>query len=164
MKILLIVVLFFASLFVGYAFSKKYRKRQQFFEAFVMLCQKFDVEINFSKERIKNIFLNLDESHKARLLGIDRNYISFLDQEAELSKELLFKSISFLKEEEKDLLFIFFKSLGRSDLESQSKEIKNYLTRFEGLTQSAQQDNKKYGSLSVKLGLIVGLFIVILLI
>lgn len=164
MKFLLLIFLAGITTFIGYSFSKKYRLRADFFQSIVMLCQKFDVEINFSRERVKNIFLNLDEKHKKKLYGIDRNYISFLDQEGELNKELLFKNISFLKEDEKDMLLMFFKSLGRSDLDSQSKEIKNFQSRFDGISTSVAADNKKYGSLSIKLGLIAGLFIVVLFI
>ena len=164
MKIILIVILFATSLSIGYFFAAKYRKRQQFFQSMVMLCQKFDVEINYSKERVKNVISNLDEKHKNKLFGIDKNYISFLDQENSLDKDTLFKNISFLKEDEKDLIYMFFKSLGRSDLDSQSKEINNFLSRFETLSSAAEKDNKKYGSLSIKLGLIAGLFITVLFI
>ncbi|MBQ8444411.1 MAG: stage III sporulation protein AB [Clostridia bacterium] len=164
MKIFIIAVLCCIALYLGYFFSRKYRHRYQFFQAIVMLCQKFDVEINYSKERIKNILINLDEKHKNKLFGLDKNFLAFLNQESELNKEQLFKNISFLKADEKDILFIFFKSLGRSDLDSQSKEIQNYLSRFESICQSAEAENKKYGSLSIKLGIVASLFIIILFI
>ena len=86
----------------------------QFFQSVVMLCQKFDIEINYSKERVKNILLSLDDKHKTKLQGIDKNYISFLNQQNPLTKELLFKGISFLKEDEKDVLFVFFKLQGNA--------------------------------------------------
>lgn len=164
MKIFLIAILILFALYLGYHCSKKYRKRQQFFQAMVMLCQKFDVEINYSKERVKNIILSLDDKQKNMLQGIDKNYISFLNQETNLTKEALFQGISFIKEEEKDILFMFFKSLGRSDLEGQSKEIKNFIQRFDNLCKAAETDNKKYGSLSIKLGIIASLFVLILFI
>ena len=164
MKIVIISILIFTAIYIGIFFSKKYRKRMQFFQSVVMLCQKFDVEINYSKERVKNILLSLDDKSKTKLHGIDKNYISFLNQQNPLTKELLFKGISFLKEDEKDVLFVFFKSLGRSDLDSQSKEIKNHLQRFEGIYKDTEVDNKKYGSLSIKLAIIASLFVLILFI
>lgn len=129
-----------------------------------MLCQKFDVEINFSKERLKNIFENLDAKQKDKLYGLVENFLSYIEQENPLEKDTLFKGITFLKEEEKDVVFMFFKSLGRSDLASQSKEAKNFLTRFETLASSSNNDNKKFGSLSIKLGIIAGLFIIVIFI
>lgn len=164
MKFIILFALAGVCIFVGYMFSKKYRQRANFFSALVMLCQKFDVEINFSRERLKNIFENIDEKQKSRLCGLVDNFISFIEQENPLEKEILFKGISFLKEEEKDVIFMFFKTLGRSDVDSQSKEAKNYQSRFENLSSLASGENKKYGSLSIKLGLIAGLFIIVLFI
>ena len=143
-------------------FSKKYKRRANFFQALVTLCQKFDVEINFSRDRLKNIFNSIDEKIKTNLCGIDKNFIAYLDKETSLEKEELFKNINFLKDNEKDVIFPFFRALGRSDVDSQSKEIKNYQSRFENISLLAIQDNKKYGSLSIKLGLIAGLFVVVI--
>lgn len=164
MKYLLLCLFAGVCVFVGFMFSKKYRQRSNFFNALVMLCQKFDVEINFSRERLKNIFENLDTKQKNKLYGLVENFIAFIEQESLLEKESLFKGISFLKEEEKDVIFLFFKTLGRSDVDSQSKEAKNYLSRFENIASIANNDNKKYGSLSIKLGVIAGLLIVVLFI
>ena len=69
-----------------------------------------------------------------------------------------------MKDNEKDLIFTFFKSLGRSDVDSQSKEIKNFQMRFDELVSTTTQENKKYGALSIKLGLIVGLIVVVIFI
>ncbi len=164
MKFVILAVMAGISVYIGYMFSKKYKTRANFFQALVMLCQKFDVEINYSRERLKNIFNSLDEKQKHKLHGIDDNYISFINKESPLERDYLFKNIKFLKEEEKDVIFMFFKSLGRSDVDSQSKEIKNFQARFENLSGSANSDNKKYGSLSIKLGIIAGLVIVVLFI
>ena len=59
---------------------------------------------------------------------------------------------------------MFFKTLGRSDVDSQSKEIKNYQSRFESFSNSSFNENKKYGGLSIKLGIIAGLLIIVLFI
>ena len=164
MKYVLLITLSCTSIFAGYFYSKKYRKRSKFFQSLVSLCQKFDVEINFSKERLKNIFANIDEKQKHDLCGLIENFISFIEQENPLEKETLFKGIAFLKEDEKDIIFMFFKTLGRSDVDSQSKEAKNYLSRFESLSVSSINDNKKFGSLSIKLGIVGALFIAVLFI
>ncbi len=164
MKFVLLALLAALSIFIGYIFSRKYRLRANFFQALVLLCQKFDVEINYSRERLKNIFSSLDQKQKDNLSGIDNNYISFIDKESPLEKEFLFKNINFLKDSEKDLIFMFFKNLGRSDVDSQSKEIKNFQARFENLSSQAHTENKKYGALSIKLGIIGALVVVIILI
>ena len=121
MKYVLLILLVCVATFIGYVFSKKYRTRANFFQALLYLCQKFDIEINYSRERLKNIFLNLDDKNKNSLKGIDKNYIAFIDKEVPLDKDSLFKGINFLKDNEKDLIFTFFKSLGRSDVVNQRK-------------------------------------------
>ena len=126
MKYFLLISLVFITTFIGYLSSKKYKTRSNFFQALLYLCQKFDIEINFSRERLKNIFENIDEKNKGYLKGINTNFISFIDKETSLDKDNLFKGINFLKDDEKDVIFTFFKSLGRSDVDSQSKKIKNF--------------------------------------
>ncbi len=164
MKYILLILLVCATSFIGYTFSKKYRIRAKFFQSLLYLCQKFDIEINFSRERLKKIFENLDEKNKSNLKGIDKNFISFIDKEVSLEKENLFKGIPFLKEDEKDLIYTFFKSLGRSDVDSQSKEIKNFQSRFDAIVTQTNAENKKYGSLTMKLGIIAGLLLVVIFI
>ena len=159
-------IFFFSAIFIyiGFAFSKKYRQRQQFFNAIILLCHKFDVEINFSRDRIINIFQSIDDKLKTQLFGIDKNYINYLTNENTLEKENLFKNINFLKDDEKDLLFIFFRTLGRSDIDSQSKEIKTFSSKFEEFAKKAQLENKKYGSFSIKIAFLASIFVFILFI
>lgn len=164
MKYFFIIIFIAIFLYIGFFFSKKYRQRQQFFNAIILLCHKFDVEINFSRERIKNIFESLDEKIKSQLFGIDKNYIAYLSEQNALDKHSLFHNINFLKEDEKDLIFVFFKTLGRSDIDSQSKEIRTFSSRFDEIFKSAQQENKKYGTFSIKLAIIASIFILILFI
>ena len=164
MKYLFLAVLSGISVYIGYIFSRKYKIRANFFQALVMLCQKFDVEINYSRERLKNIFLGLDEKQKKKLQGIDINFLSYINNETNFDRDSLFRNLRFLNEEAKDVIFMFLKNLGRSDVDSQSKEIKNFQTRFETLSVTANNENKKYGSLSVKLGIVAGLVIIVILI
>lgn len=164
MKFILIAIFVAICFYIGYVFSKKYKVRENFFLSLIMLCEKFDVEINYSRQRLKNIFLSFDEKQQKALQGIDKNFLSFIEKENALDKDNLFKGISFLKENEKEIIFSFFKSLGRSDVDSQSKEVKNYQNRFSELSKTAVEENKKYGRLSFKLGIIAGLFIIVLFI
>ena len=164
MKYILLATLAAVCVFIGFVFSRKYRRRAHFYQALLYLCQKFDIEINYSRERLKNIFANLDEKHKNDLQGIEKNFISFLDGTKPLEKATLFEGVNFLKEDEKDLIFTFFKSLGRSDVDSQTKEVKNFQARFESISSTVNNENKKYGSLSIKLGIVAGLLLVVVFI
>jgi len=163
-KYVLLGMLFCVCVFVGYMFSLKYKRRQRFFSSIILFAEKLDVEINYSRERLKKLILEFDVSQKKNLCGIDENYIDYLDGKGELTSASLFKNISILKASEKDLLLLFFKNLGRSDVENQSKEIKGYIKRFETLSSASDTENKKYGSLCTKFGIIAGLFLVVILI
>lgn len=163
MKYTFLIILVLSCILIGYIFSRKYRVRKDFFLSLVYLCQKFDIEINYSRERLKNIFDSLEEKHKSKLCGIDKNFISFINKEIKLDKDSLFKGINFLKENEKDIITMFFKTLGRSDVESQIKEIKNYQIKFDEMSNLAINENKKYGMLSLKLGIITGLLLIVIL-
>ena len=121
------------------------------------------MEINFSRGPLKKLIEGMDEKTKRNLFGLDKNFLNYLSGSEELTQEALFKNCPVLKPEEKEMVFLFFKSLGRSDVLGQSKEILNFVKRFdENLTKCASE-NKKYGSLSLKLGFIAGLFIVVIL-
>ena len=163
MKWVLMAMLFCLCVAVGYFSSLKYRKKLAFYSALIMLAQKLDVEINFSRERIKKLINNFDVKSKSNLLGVDKAFNDYLEKGGELTSERLFEKNSPIKQEEKEVVTMFFKSLGRSDVENQTKEIKNFISRFEKFLSEASQDNKKYGSLGTKIGIIAGLAVVILL-
>ena len=162
MKYIFLLFIFLVSVGFGYFYSRKYRIRVNFFRSLVMLCQKFDVEINFSRARVRNILLSIDEKTKNKLCRIDNNYLLYLEGQNALTREELFNGINFLKENEKDIIYPFFNLLGKTDVDSQSKEIKNYQSRFESFYEIAEADNKKYGVLSFKLGIITGLFLIVI--
>ena len=164
MKILVIALLAAGCIGMGYMFSLKYKKRYVFFKTLVMICQKLDVEINYSRERLKNLFTGFDDKTKKNLQGLDKNFLAYLENNAPLDEGTLFKGLNFLKQGEKDVILTFFRSLGRSDLASQSKELKNFEARFDDLSQSATSEHKKYGSLCLKLGIVAALVVVVLLV
>ena len=164
MKWVLIAVLFAACVLIGWIFSMRYKKREWFYSALIMFAQKLDVEINFSRERLKKLIEAMDEKNKKNLYGLDKNYLTYLDGTAELSQEALFKNIQILKADEKETIFLFFFFFCRSDVMGQSKEIANFSKRFDESLSKCSQENKKYGSLCIKLGVIAGLFLLVILI
>ncbi len=164
MKFVLIVIISAMCVFFGFVFSSKFKKRMKFFNALILLCQKLDLEINYSRERLKILIDGIDENIKRDLLGVDSNFMKILADGSECSSELLFKNLSVIKSSEKEVITMFFKNLGRSNLENQSREIKNYLSRFESLCEQASTDEKKFGKLGLKLGIISALAVFIILI
>lgn len=163
MKYFIIIFIFILCVFIGYIFSIKYKKRKNFFSSIITLANKLSLEINFSRERLKILIENSDFSSKKYLYEIDKKFVDFLDKKSELTEEYLFEKIDFLTKEEKEIVYMFFKTLGRSDVENQTKEIQNFLKRFSQSYEQCESQQKKYGPLSVKLGIVAGLFFAVLI-
>ncbi len=163
MKYLLILLIFALCTYVGFLFSAKYTKRKKFFSALIAFADKLSLEINYSRERLKVLIENFDSKQRKSLLGVDEAFLQYLEKKEELSSETIFKKAGVLKSEEKDAVLLFFKTLGRSDVENQTKEINSFVSRFSEIKTTCDQEQKKYGSLSLKLGIIAGLFCAVIM-
>lgn len=163
MKYVLIVIVFCACVMVGYIISNRFSRRKKFFTSLIAFADKISVEINFSRERLKILIENFDTSNKNNLLGIEKRFLDYLDKKCELTNEEIFQKNDLLKPEEKDLILLFLKTLGRSDVENQTKEINSFVSRFNEIKSVCDVEHKKYGSLSMKLGVIAGLFCAIIM-
>lgn len=163
MKYVFIVLIFCICTGIGIFFSQKYLKRKRFFSSLISLADKLSIQINFSRERLRVLIEGFDENMKKHLLGIDENFLLFLDKQTELSSEAIFKKADCLKNEEKEVVLQFLKTLGRSDVENQTKEIQGFMARFQEYKKKSDEEQKKYGSLAVKLGVIAGLFCAVIL-
>lgn len=163
MKYVFIALIFCVCVIIGYVYSIKYLQRKRFFRSLVSLAEKLALEINFSRERLRVLIENFDPSYKKNLLGVDVAFCDYLDRKSELNEQEIFKKATVLKEDEKTTVFLFLKTLGRSDVENQTKEINNFISRFNEIKTSCDQDQKKYGTLAIKLGIVAGLFFAVIL-
>lgn len=163
MKYVFIVTIFGLCVAVGYIISSKYSKRKKFFSSLILLADKLSLEINFSRERLKILLQNFDSANKKNLLSIDEKFVEYLDKQSELTAENIFKKADILKTDEKDAIMLFLKALGRSDVENQTKEIQTFVLRFEEMKNKCDVEQKKYGTLSMKLGIVAGLFFVVVM-
>ena len=165
MRYILIAIIVFGVSYIGYGISRYYRKRKRYFEDLILISERLSVDISFSKDNLQTIILNSINSYGNDFKKSVNGYLEYLkDNKTEFTNELLFKKSSLIKEEEKETIFLFFKSLGRLDASNQVSEIGNFKTKFISLKDNAEIDNKKFGSLSFKLAIVVALLIIILLI
>ena len=164
MKILIIALLFCLCVLIGWRVSMRFQKRKKFFASLISLADKLSLEINFSRERLKVLIENCDDAMRKNLLEIDNRFVDYLDRKIELDSKQIFKNADILKNEEKEVVLLFLKALGRSDVENQTKELKNFISRFNEIKSQCDQEQKKYGTLSFKLGIVAGLFLAIILI
>jgi stage III sporulation protein AB len=165
MKFILMAVIVVGVSYVGYGISRYYRKRKRYFSDLILLSERLSVDISFTKDYLVSICSRSVVSFGSDLKNTVNSYIEFLkNNETELTSELIFKKSSLIKEEEKEVVFLFFKSLGRLDASNQISEIENFKNKFIAYKNEAEIEDKKFGSLSFKLALLLALLIVILLI
>lgn len=165
MKYLLIAIVVFGISYIGYGFGKYYRKRKRFFEDLIFVSERLCVDISFSKDNLQKILFNSIESYGKDLKSVICSYIEYLkDNKIQLNNNLLFKKSTLIKDEEKETIFLFFKSLGRLDASNQVSEINNFKSKFISLKDNADVENKKFGTLSLKLAILFALLLIILMI
>lgn len=165
MKIILVGIVLLGMGYIGFGIASFYRRRKRFFDDLILLCEKLCVDISFSKENLSSIISANKASFSKDFKGVLGGYLNFLNlKENEVSSSSLFKKQSIISSEEQESITLFFKSLGRLDASNQIVEIENFKEKFLALKKKADEENKKFGSLSLKLILLFGVLIVILLI
>lgn len=158
----MIIVLVSACTYVGHGFSKHYVLREEFFKALDLFLKKMNLEINFSREKLKPIISNYITPCK-ELDFILKNFLLALGTK-KLNENELFLKTKLLKPDEKQMIFSFFKSVGHFDLSGQTEHINNFLKNFNFYLQTSKEEKTKYGTLFTKLGIIIGVLISLILI
>ena len=109
------------------------------------------------------------EKVSAEMLLQDKELKKILDSytlclnEGKACSEEIFKEVKILKDEEKHVILCFFSELGKLDVYNQTKQIENSKIKFQEIVNSCTEEKKKYGTLYLKLGIILGLLIALIL-
>lgn len=148
--------------YIGYGLSAYYNSRMKFFKNLELLFEKLCLEINFSQHKLISIMQDFQTQNK-EVLKLIKNYVDCLNNDLKLSNELLFKNIKILNEEEKNILNLFFLSLGKLDVANQIKQLDGQKEQIKSFYLKAEQEAQKYGPLYMKLGIILGLTIALIL-
>ncbi len=162
MKIALIIVLIGCCTYIGYGFSKYYSNRKTFYLDLILLMDKLKLDIAFSKEKISNIISSYEPMSKS-LKTLCQNFVNMLQQN-QFNQDSLFENINILKNEEKNTIALFFKTLGRFDLENQANHIVSFQNQIQQYKTLSENMYDKYGTIFTKLGFIVGVLLSLLLI
>ena len=165
MKIVLLSIVVLGMVYIGFGILRFYQGRKRFFEDLTLFCNKLCVDISFSKENLKTIINQNIGSYGKNFKGVLQGYLQYLENnENVLSVDSLFKKSSLQKEDEKEFILQFYKDLGRLDASNQVLEIQNYKAQFENYRKNAEEENKKFGGLSLKLMILFGILVAIILI
>jgi stage III sporulation protein AB len=161
-KILLGIAIVMFTGFCGFVFSKKYRLRKKFFAQLWEFNERFLSEITYFRRPLTEFVGKY--AYEGEFGVVLNNYFQGLKEESEQNAELDFSDCSFLKTDEKSVLYDYFKSLGRGDSNAQKtyfSSAKEMLAKWKNQTET---ESKKYGDLYIKLGFLCGLLILILIV
>lgn len=156
MKIVLLIVVVALFSYIGYGFSSYYTNRTKFFKNLELLFDKLTHEINFSQGKLIEIIKDFD-THNKDVNQLSKNFINALEFDLELNREKIFDGIKILNEEEKDVIVLFLKSLGKFDAYNQTKQLENQKMQINNFFLNAEEEQKKYAPLYLKIGVIAGL-------
>ena len=145
---------------VGYLFATKFRNRRLFFSQFKLFNERFLSEIEFSKRPIKE-FVQL-YAYKGDFNDILRIYLENLGKYTDFS--VVFPEIIYLEKEDARMVCDYFDSLGKGDSSTQKSNYLGFSTRLYESYQKSELEYKKYANLYVKLGVLIGLAIIIVII
>lgn len=151
--IILYMSVVFGCVYLGVMASKKLQERQSFFEDMRDFLSGYLTNISFLQNEFKMVV---------------NDYVRF-KPEADFSRFLLsyiegvISPPDFLTAKEQSEVVTILKSLGKQDEESERKVVESSLNLIKVRVDMATIRTQKYSSFSVKLGLLVGVLLVILL-
>lgn len=140
------------SIFLGYRLSTRYTEKKDFYKNFKLFNNKLENEVSFSNNTILSIIKQSD---------INVLFYNLLSQKILNGQE---GNISFITKDEKEYFYNYLETIGKTDKATQLKLInatKIYLTEK---LKISEEDEKKYKTLYIKMGFLIGLLIFILII
>lgn len=148
--------------YVGYSISSYYINKKKFYYCILNFVNNLKIQINFLEESLEKI-LNNEKVCNKDFMRLIENYKKMLYKQSCL-KDDLFIGISILSEQEEDVIYNFFKTLGRLDMENQITIIDNFIGAIDNYYVISKNDCNKYSGLYTKLGIIIGAFLSLIII
>ena len=161
LKVLSGIAIILFSTLCGYVFAKKYRQRRLFFTQFYQFNQRFLNEIAYYRRPIKEFFATY--SYKGEFNDFLKEFYENLDARSHSIGEYLL-GFTFLKKEDRTVIEDYFYMIGKGDSFSQNAYFSSVKEKLFSLQKEAEESNKKHGDLYVKMGFLVGIFILILIV
>ena len=152
-KVFCLLTMFVGFSYFGVVMGKNYVKKEKFFCEVLSFLNILSNNINFNKNKLTNIIAENVGNFKT-----DFKYVlnGFLNNEI--------VEVPFLTEYEKQKLYDFLNSVGAYDVEGELSNIERYKQIFNNFYNDSLENSKKYGVLYSKLGIMLGLIVVIIFI
>lgn len=153
LKFICLLIMFAGVSYIGIELGSNYSKKEKFFSELNMFCNMLINNIKFNKNKISVVINDNINNYSSDL----KEYLScFLNDKL--------NDLSFINKYQNQKIREFFLGLGSFDTSNEINYINNYKILFEEFLSNSKEENKKYGALYSKLGIMVGLILVILFI
>ncbi len=165
-KTILLITIFLLSTAIGLLISKMYENRVTELKQFKNILNILKTKIKFTYEPLKEIFRQISQDKSTKIEEIFENMtykLSFEDVKTSWRDSIQEADIS-ITQEDKDVLKELGKILGQTDADSQVSEIEVTETFLDMQIEKAEENRKKNQKIYKTLGVLVGLFFVIILI
>ena len=151
--IILYLSLIFSCVYLGVVQSRKLQERQLFYENLRDFLSQYRSNINFLQ---KEFIAVVEEYNLSNNSGV---FSKLLVSHVHGTDE----KIEFLSEKENAEVKSILSSLGQNDEDTETKLVESAISLIKTRTETATKRAERYSSFSVKLGLLVGVLLVILL-
>ena len=151
--------------FLGYFFSKKYRKRKEFFLQMSQFNERFLTEITYYKRPISKFLATRDYKGEFDLL-LQTFYASLQEESCAGARfmEIRKEEYSFLNVDERAFVEDYFQTIGKGNTLSQKEYFSSVKTELSLRREKSESECKKLVDLYVKLGLLAGLAVLIIIV
>lgn len=153
MRLISGIILLAVSTFLGFYYSRKYTERRKAFKSLDAFNSKLKEEVAFAKTSIVAIVKNIEND----------NIINEYIRDFFLSKKENPEKLKNLSEEEKNFFVDYVRRIGQGDKKSQKEYLEAAELKINGYVVAAEEADKKYRPLCIKLGFLFGLIILIIL-
>ncbi|MPW25137.1 hypothetical protein GC105_04955 [Alkalibaculum sp. M08DMB] len=171
LKILGLMIIFISCVYIGKFMASSYEKRYIELLTFINFIDYFETEISYTSTPVIEILDSLTDKIKSPfkeiIIGVSEELTSYGYRPlCTVWEENLYnnKNKLSLSQEDLELLIYFGNILGTTDMENQKKYFTVIKSRLQVQLTQAYEKKLKYTKLFKELGIIIGLFIVILII
>ncbi len=155
MKLFLGIISLIISTSIGFFLSKRYTLRKKFYYDFFSFNKTLKTEISFAQNSLLSFIENNKSNSSIFYVNLYRVFIE--KNKVDIDENLFSKEeISFFE--------VYLNSIGASDKQTQLSLLDSTEVKLNNMLKNCEDEEKKYKSLYVKLGFLIGLIVLILII
>lgn len=144
------ITILIISTFIGYLLSQKYSERLKFYECFNLFNKKVKNEVSYTQNTIPNIIDTLDKQNK--FYYVANNF--YVKGEFECCE-------GYLNDNEKEYLKNYLQLITKGNRTTLIKYLDSADTQISEYLKESRNNYKKYKSLYIKIGFLIGLILLI---